>query len=92
MDANVIRATYQHRAARLLVSVSRQIQNDVTEGKTFEDAWNGALIQMGRVSRAHSAYLLFDNFVTGIQEESESGKELIGPNEVSALMDLALLF
>ena len=92
MDVNVIRDAYQHRAARLLVSVSRQIQNDVMEGKTFEDAWNGALIQMGRVSRAHSAYLLFDNFVTGIQEESESGKELIGPNEVSALMDLALLF
>jgi hypothetical protein len=89
MDVNVIRDAYQHRAARLLVSVSRQIQNDVMEGKTFEDAWNGALIQMGRVSRAHSAYLLFDNFVTNIQEES--GKKLIGRNEVSALMDLALL-
>jgi hypothetical protein len=34
-------------------------------------------------------FLLFDNFVTSIQEES--GKKLIGRNEGSALMDLALL-
>ena len=89
MDADVLRAAYQHRAARLLVNVAQQIQNDVAEGKAFEDAWNGALIQMSRVSRAHSAYLLFDNFVSGIQEES--GK-MIGPNEVIVLNDLALLF
>ena len=62
VDVDVLRATYQHRAARLLVNVSRQIQNDVTmEGKTFEDALrNGALFQMGRVSLTESAYLLFD--------------------------------
>jgi acyl-CoA oxidase len=89
MDVNVLRDAYQHRAARLLVNVAQQIQTDVMEGKKFEDAWNGALIQMGRVSRAHSAYLLFDNFIVGIQEESGN---LIGPNEVNALTDLALLF
>jgi acyl-CoA oxidase len=44
---------------------------------------------MGRVSRAHSAYLLFNNFVSGIKEESD---KMIGPNEVNVLNDLALLF
>jgi len=89
MDVDVIRAAYQHRAARLLVNVDRQIQTDVVEGMSFEAAWNGVLIQMGRVSRAHSAHLLFDNFVSGIQEES--GK-MIGQNEFNELKDLALLF
>jgi len=89
MNVDVLRAAYQHRAARLLVNVAQQIQTEVMEGKLFEDAWNGALIQMGRVSRAHSSYLLFDNFVSGIQEES--GK-MIGLCEVKALKDLALLF
>jgi len=89
MDADILLAAYQHRAARLLVNVAQQIQADVMDGKEFEDAWNGALIQMGRVSRAHSAYLLFNNFVSGIKEESD---KMIGPNEVNVLNDLALLF
>ena len=89
MDEKVLLAAYQHRAARLLVNVAQQIQTDVMDGKSFEDAWNGALIQMGRVSRAHSTYLLLENFVNGIKEES--GK-LIGEKEVEVMMDLALLF
>eukprot|EP00553_Chaetoceros_curvisetus_P012295 CAMPEP_0204638480 /NCGR_PEP_ID=MMETSP0717-20131115/39610_1 /ASSEMBLY_ACC=CAM_ASM_000666 /TAXON_ID=230516 /ORGANISM="Chaetoceros curvisetus" /LENGTH=397 /DNA_ID=CAMNT_0051658269 /DNA_START=34 /DNA_END=1227 /DNA_ORIENTATION=- len=89
MDCNVLLAAYQHRAARLLVAVAQQIQTAVMEGKSFEDAWNGALIQMGRVSRAHSLYLLMKNFADGIAEES--GK-LLGKGEVDVLTDLALLF
>ena len=89
MDVKVLLAAYQHRAARLLVNVAEKIQTDLMEGKAFEDAWNGALIQMARVSRAHSTYLLLNNFVNGIAEES--GK-LIGTNEVHVLTDLALLF
>lgn len=85
---NVIRDAFQHRAASLLVSVAQQIQTDVMEGKSFEDAWNGALIQMGRVSRAHAAFLLFNNFISGIA--AEEGK-LIGENESTVLTDLALL-
>jgi acyl-CoA oxidase len=89
MDVNVCLKAYQHRAARLLVEVAQQIQGDVMEGKAFEAAWNSALIQMGRVSRAHSLYLLLNNFVNGIQDES---KTVLGPNEVHVLDDLALLF
>ena len=89
MDTKVLLEAHQHRAARLLVKVASQIQADVMEGKAFEEAWNGALIQMGRVSRAHSTYLLLNNFVDGIAEEN--GKT-IGGQEVAVLGDLALLF
>lgn len=93
-NVHILRAAYQHRAARLLVNVAQQIEQDVKEGgKSFDDAWNGALIQMGRVSRAHSLYLLFDNFVSGIQQEQKQNvTNIIGPNEANVLMDLALLF
>ena len=89
MKVKVLLEAYQHRAARLLVKVAQQIQTDVMEGKAFEDAWNGALIQMARVSRAHSTYLLLDNFVSGI---AEANGKTIGPDEVAVLTDLALLF
>ena len=89
MDLNVCLKAFQHRAARLLVEVAVQIQGDVMQGNSFESAWNGALIQMGRVSRAHSLYLLLSNFKHGIQTES---KTVLGPNEVNVLQDLALLF
>ena len=89
MDFAICLKAYQHRAARLLVEVAQQIQGDVMEGKSFETAWNGALIQMGRVSKAHSLYLLLENFVNGIQLESTT---VLGPNEASVLNDLALLF
>ena len=89
MDLNVCLKAFQHRAARLLVEVAVQIQGDVMQGNSFESAWNGALIQIGRVSRAHSLYLLLSNFEHGIQTES---KTVLGSNEVRVLQDLALLF
>lgn len=89
LDVKVLIKAYQHRAARLLVNVAGQIHSDMMDGKSFEEAWNGALIQMGRVSRAHSTYLLLDNFVSGI--ETENGKT-IGADEVAVLTDLAVLF
>ena len=89
MNVSVCLKAYQHRAARLLIEVAQQIQEDVMGGKTFEAAWNGALIQMGRVSKAHALYLLLENFVNGIKEES---KTVLGSNEANVLNDLALLF
>lgn len=89
LDVDVCLKAFQHRAARLLVQVASQIQQEVMEGKSFESAWNSALIQMGRVSKAHSLYLLLLNFVNGIKDGSKS---MLGPNEVQILNDLALLF
>jgi len=88
MNANVLLAAFEHRAARLLTETSLQIQS-VAEEESMESAWNGALIQMGRVSRAHSLVLLLGNFITGIQEESQTS---LGPQEVKVMTDLSVLF
>ena len=93
LDCNVLLAAYKHRTARLLVSVSEKIQMAVTSGTLFEEAWNASLIQMGRVSRAHSAYLLLKNFLDGIRvEEANHNASTLGTNEISVLMDLFTLF
>jgi len=88
MDANVLLAAFEHRAARLLTEISLQIQS-VAEQESMESAWNGALIQMGRVSRAHSLVLLLGNFISGIKEESRTS---LGPQEVKVMTDLSVLF
>jgi len=92
MDLTVCLKAFQHRSARLLVDIAQQIQGDVMEGKSFESAWNAASIQMARVTRAHALYLLLNNFVNGIEDESKAVPSVIGANEVSVLKDLALLF
>lgn len=80
MDDNcsVLLAAYRHRTARLLVSVAGKIQMAVMSGTPFEEAWNASLIQMGRVSRAHSTYLLLKNFVDGIKAEESKSKSKTG--------------
>lgn len=92
MDVAVCLKAFQHRAARLLVEISQQIQGAVMEGESFESAWNAASIQMRRVTRAHALYLLLSNFISGIIDESKAVPPVIGLNEVNVLKDLALLF
>lgn len=88
MNSKVILAAFEHRAARLLTETTLQIQS-VAEEESMESAWNGALIQMGRVSRAHSLVLLLDNFIASIKEESEKS---LAPQEVMVMTDLSVLF
>jgi len=90
MDTNVLLEAYQHRAARLLVDVAQDIQEAIMGGSsTMQQAWNGALIQMARISRAHSLYLLLEAFVKGIAAEN---KKALGAPEVEVMKDLATLF
>jgi len=90
MDLTVLLSAFRHRAARLLAECAQQIQSDVLNGKTTQQAWNDALIQMSRASRGYALLLLLNNFVEGIKEEKEVG--IIGPQEVEVLGDLARLF
>lgn len=59
----------------------------------MQKAWNDALIQMARVSRAHAMYLLLENFATSLDDERQSkpGSQL-GPKEIEVVTDLARLF
>jgi acyl-CoA oxidase len=81
---------FRHRSSRVLLGVARQLQTSVKKGSSFSEAWNQALVEMARASRAYSQFLLLQNFVDGIIEDRGNG--VIGDREVSVLQDLARLF
>jgi acyl-CoA oxidase len=81
---------FRHRAARTLVDVALQMQKSSASGMTPHDAWNHALVEMSRASRAYSQFLLLKNFVDGITDEEM--KKTVGPPESRVLYDVAQLF
>ena len=90
-DLDTLLLAFRHRAARLLVVVARQLENDIADGKSMQHAWNDALVVMAKASRAYSLFLVLQDFVRGVMEEQRSSL-LLGPNEVDVLLDLARLF
>jgi acyl-CoA oxidase len=80
---------FRHRSARVLLSVAQQLQTSLKQGLSFSEAWNQALVEMSRASRAYSQFLLLQNFVNGINEERSSNA--IGDREVFVLQDLVRL-
>lgn len=87
----ILLKAFGHRAARVLVVVATQLQTHVAvEGLAPAQAWNLALVEMSRASRAYSQFLLLKNFVDGIHEEERSS--VIGDSEARVLRDLARLF
>ena len=90
LDLPTLLLAFRHRAARLLVEAASNVQTSVMGGKSMEDAWNEALVQMARVSRGYSLFLLLNNFMNGISDEERNAT--VGPNEVAVLNDLARLF
>lgn len=89
MDLRLLLGAFRHRAARLLLECAGNLQDSsMNGGKSSQEAWNANLIQMARVSRAYSQYLLLNNFVRGI----EDARQTLGVAEVAVLSDLARLF
>lgn len=89
-DLPTLLLAFRHRAAMLLAKVAKQLNDDVISGKSFQDAWNHALVAMAKASKAYSLFLLLHNFMEGIL--SEQRNQLFGREEVKVLSDLARLF
>eukprot|EP00538_Stauroneis_constricta_P006312 CAMPEP_0119562116 /NCGR_PEP_ID=MMETSP1352-20130426/19538_1 /TAXON_ID=265584 /ORGANISM="Stauroneis constricta, Strain CCMP1120" /LENGTH=704 /DNA_ID=CAMNT_0007610463 /DNA_START=93 /DNA_END=2207 /DNA_ORIENTATION=+ len=89
-NLDVIVEAFKHRAARLLVSVTKQIQVYIMNGRTPQEAWNQSLVDMACTSRAYALLLLIQNFSTGIADERKNSS--LGDAEASVLTDLATLF
>jgi len=90
MDLNILKKCFGHRAARLLVCVAQDIETSTLSGLSMQEAWNNALIQMARLSRAYAMLVLVNEAVKGIQDEYQEGT--LGEAEVQVLNDLARLF
>lgn len=90
-DLPALLAAFRHRAARLLVVVANQINEDVTKnGVNPQKAWNNALVAMAKASKAYSLFLLLRNTMEGIVDEQRTG--VIGRAEAEVLGDLVRLF
>merc|ERR1712157_278728 len=90
-DLPTLLAAFRHRAARLLVLVAKQINDDVMMNNASPQvAWNNALVTMAKASKAYSLFLLIQNIMEGIVEEQRAN--VIGRPEVEVLSDLARLF
>jgi len=81
---------FRHRAARLLVEAAQQIQSSVMDGKTMQQAWNNALVQMARTSRAYSLFLILQNTASSLDAEVRGST--IQSSEVAVVLELAVLF
>jgi acyl-CoA oxidase len=90
-DLPTLLLAFRHRAARLLVSVASQLNQEVSvNGASMQSAWNNALVAMAKASKAYSLFLLLQDFMEGILEERRN--QLLGPAEVEVMSDLARLF
>mmetsp|Transcript_5797 Transcript_5797/g.8355 ORF Transcript_5797/g.8355 Transcript_5797/m.8355 type:complete len:752 (+) Transcript_5797:86-2341(+) len=91
MDLNTLLLAFQHRAAKLLLDVAQQLEAQMTQDHaTMQESWNDALIPMAKVSKAHSLFLLLNNYCRNLQHETR--KSNLGSAELDVLQDLALLF
>ena len=90
-DLPMLLAAFRHRAARLLLVVAKQMNEDVAMNSASpEQAWNNALVTMAKASKAYSLFLLLRNVIEGILDEQRTG--IIGRPEALVLADLARLF
>ena len=87
LSLEVLRQALCHRSARLLVGVAALIQAQMEAGRAPEQAWNDALVEMARTSRAYSQFLLLENFIQAIDEEES--QTTITASEIAVLRDLA---
>ena len=90
-DLPTLLTAFGHRAARLLLVVANQMNEDVTMNNVSpQKAWNNALVAMAKTSKSYSIFLLLRNMMEGTLEEQRTG--VIGRAEAQVLGDLARLF
>jgi acyl-CoA oxidase len=95
-DLNNLTQAFQHRAARLLLNLSDTMQEQVSRGtKTAQECWNDSLVEMHRVSKAHSLAILLNNASLRLTEEAQSTSSALsclGTKEIDVLRELIQLF
>ncbi|CAM9695028.1 unnamed protein product [Discosporangium mesarthrocarpum] len=99
-DVEVIEAALEHRALRLLLRVRRRLDRESREGgRTAEDAWNRALVEVVRASHAHCYLIVFQSFRERVHRQTShavgdrsAGDEGITGPTLDALHNMLSLF
>lgn len=67
---------YQHRAALLVHQTAAGIAKDVQSGKPYEVAWNNALVEIARASKAHCFLIIVGNFHKAVEDAKQNHAKL----------------
>lgn len=67
---------YQHRAALLIHQTALALAVDVKSGKSYEAAWNNALVEIARACKAHCYLTLVVNFINAVAETRKTHPKL----------------
>lgn len=96
LSVSLLLDAFQHRAARLLLNVAKELQTKVMgengESTGMQTAWNESLIEMSRVSKAHALSILIHNFMEGIENIHKDSTFTLGNGEIGVFQDCAQLF
>lgn len=95
-DLSNLTEAFQHRAARLLLNLSEKMQEQVSSGtRTAHECWNDSLVEMHRVSKAHSLAILLNNASQRLTEDAKltcQRSSCLGIKEIDVLRELIQLF
>ncbi|TSK62587.1 Peroxisomal acyl-coenzyme A oxidase 1 [Bagarius yarrelli] len=84
-DLQSLVEAYKLRAARLVETAAKSLQNELTRSKSQEDAWNNSSLELLRASDAHCHYVVVKLFAAKLSELSNTAVYTV-------LSSLALLY
>ncbi|KAG5177808.1 oxidase precursor [Tribonema minus] len=84
----VLMAAFEHRAARLVAGVGALMRARMAADAARDAAWNGALVEMVRASRAHAFLLVLRMFAA----DAEAASAAMAPPARAALQRMVSLF
>lgn len=73
-DPQTLIQAYKHRAARLVMFVSKKLQEKISSGLTPEDAWNNVSIDLVRAAKAYCHLYVVDHFAKTVEKEKFSAE------------------
>jgi len=81
---------YRHRAALSIHQTASVISNEMGKGKDFDLAWNNALVEVYRASKAHCFLTILVSFISVVENARKSKPELA--TVLKRLQDLFALY
>jgi len=70
---------FQHRAALLVHQTATNLAADVAAGLSYEEAWNNALVEIARATKAHCQLMIVTNFINAVADISTRHPQLYPP-------------
>ncbi|XP_028394641.1 peroxisomal acyl-coenzyme A oxidase 1-like isoform X2 [Dendronephthya gigantea] len=71
-NPDILLRAYKHRAARLVLAVSRKVKSSTSNGISAGDAWNNCSVELVRAAQAHCHQFVVEQFSNAMKNENFS--------------------